>query len=211
MAITLANAVSEVRSLLNEPTAVFWTDSEIQTWLQEGTRITASKTLCVQGSDTITLVEGQLTYTSSGHSWIGDCLEPYAVIYYDTSSYHGLRLIHPKQLGNVMTFTAGDPKYYSFHARTFYVWPLPSAGVDGRTLTVLYAAETDDITDLRDEYQNLPITWALSKAKMKDQKFAEAAALQAQFFSEISFERQDKVVRPGETEENVKTGSSTSR
>ena len=207
MALTLSQATADVRQLLNEDTAVFWTDAEIEDWIAEGTRIIASKTLCVEADDNLTLATGQLNYTSSDAAWIADCLEPYAAIYNDGSGNHkGIQFIHPKQLGNVQTFTDGPPRYYSFHNRTFYVWPLPTATENGNNILILYASESDDVTALKDEFQHLAILWAFAKAKEKDMKFGEAGALKGQFYSELNFERADKSTRPGESTKDVKTG-----
>lgn len=214
MALTLSECVADVRQLCNEPSAVFWTDSEFEDWIAEGTRIIASKALCVEGNDTITLVTNQLTYNLADGvtTWAANCLEQYAAIYNDgNNKYKGLQFVHPKQIGNLMTYTAGEPRYYSFHNRTFYIWPLPSSDYNGNTINVLYAKETDDVTDLNDEYQHLAILWAFAKAKEKDMKFAEAQQLKGQFFQELSFLRADKVVRMPESTQSVKQGVPSAR
>lgn len=210
MALTLSESVADVRQSLNEPNAVFWLDSEIEDWIKEGTRIVASKTRSVEADDTITLVADQLVYTSADESWAGDCLAVYAAIYDNGSNkYKGLQFFSPKQLGNVHTFTAGDPRYYAFHNRSFYIWPMSTATEATRTISVLYAKESDDYTELPDEYQHLPIMWATAKAYEKDLKFAQSSALKTNFYSDIQFERVDKITRPAEHERAVKAGVPT--
>jgi hypothetical protein len=199
MALTLADATTEVRDLLNEATAVFWSDAQIQKWLKEGVRLFSSKTLMVEDTQDIDpLVASQLSYSSSDETWIGDIIEPYAAIYYDgTSRYKGLIKVHPRQIGNLALGTAGPPKYYTMHDRKIYIFPLTSATevAAGAKITFLYAMETDDITAITDEYQHLPIIYAAAKAKQRDMKFAEATALMSQFFQEVAFERADKHAR----------------
>lgn len=196
MSLTLSNAIAEVRYTLNETTAVFWTDAQITAWIQEGVRVFSSKTLMVEGSDSIDpLIASQLAYTSSDETWLADVIEPYAAILYDgTSAYKGLIKVHPRQIGNVATFTAGSPKYYSLYNRSLYIWPLATSAVvsAGATVSVLYAKETDDITAVADEYQHLPIVYATAKCKQKDSKFAESTSLMQQFLNEVNFERADK-------------------
>ena len=210
MALTLANAITEVRYILNEPNAVFWSDAEITLWLQEGSRIIASALQSVEADNDITLATSQLSYTSSDESWIGDCLVPYAAIYNGSSNkYKGLQFIHPKQIGNLLTFTPGEPRYYSFHNRTFYIWPLPTSTENGGSVTVLYAKESDDITELSDEYQHLAIIWAQAKSYEKDRMNAQAQALKQQVFSELQFAKEDKLNRPGESPRDVKTGKTS--
>jgi hypothetical protein len=212
MALTLAQAVADVRQLLNEPTAVFWTDAQLEDWVKEGTRIIAAKTLAVEADDTISLVTDQLVYTSSDHPWIADCLEQYAAIYNGANDkYKGLQFIHPKQIGNLMTYTKGEPRYYSFHNRSFYIWPLPSSTYNGATVNILYATETEDVTALKDEFQHLAILWSFAKAKEKDMKFQEAGALKGQFFQELQFVRADKTIRAPESTATVKTGAPEQR
>lgn len=212
MALTLSDAIDQTRAMLNEDTAVFWLDSEITDWIKEGTRIVASKALCVEADDDLTLVQNQLIYTSSDHSWIGDCIEIYAAIYDNGSNkYKGLQMVHPKQIGNLLTFTAGDPRYVAFHNRSIYIWPLPSATTATRTISFLYATESDDVTALKDEWQHLPMIWAQARALEKDHKYQTAMSLKQQFFSELDFERKDKTDREGEPTASVKTGQSTTK
>jgi hypothetical protein len=199
MALTLADAITEVRDNLNEATAVFWSDAQITKWIKEGTRIFSSKTLMVEDmQDLDPLVADQLSYSSSDETWIGDMMEVYAALYNDGSTgYKGLIKVHPRQLGNLATRTSGPTKYYCQHNRRIYLWPLPNATVvaAGAKIQFLFAKETDDITTLTDEYQHLPIIYATAKAKQRDQKFAEAVALLSQFYQEVAFERSDKHAR----------------
>lgn len=198
MALTLNAAIQEIRNTLNEPTAVFWTDTEITDWIKEGTRIFSSKTLLNESVQVIDpLVANQIIYTSADETWIATLLEPYAALYLDGSDgYKGLIKIHPRQIGNVSLTTAGPTKYYCMFGQNIYIFPRPSATEAGTaTLSMLVALETDDITDISDEWQHLSILYAIAKCKQKDQKFAEAGAFLDQFYQEIQFERQDKHAR----------------
>jgi hypothetical protein len=144
------------------------------------------------------LVDGQLYYEASDETWIGDVMEIYSALYYDGSAnWKGLIKIHPRQLGNIATRTAGPTKYYCLHDRKIYLWPVPNATVvaAGAKIQFLFSMESDDITDMSDEYQHLPIIYATAKAKQRDQKYGEASALLSQFMQEIAFERTDKHAR----------------
>ncbi|MHA2064407.1 MAG: hypothetical protein ACXABY_08510 [Candidatus Thorarchaeota archaeon] len=198
MALTLSNATTEVRYAINEATALFWSDTEIENWIKEGCRIFSSKTLMVEDTQDITLVANQLSYAVGDHAWIGDAMEIYSAIYDDGSNkYKGLIKIHPRQLGNLASFTSGDPKYFCSHDRKVYIWPLTTAAIvtAGGLVTTLHAKETDAIADITDEFQHLPIIYAVGKCKQKDMKFAEANSLLSQFYQEINFERADKHAR----------------
>lgn len=198
MSYTLATATTAVRNTLNEDTAVFWTDAEIQAWIQEGCLIWSATTLLIEDTVELTLVQDQLTYTSSDESDIANIVEIYSAYYDDQSNnYAGLIKAHPRQLGHLDTFTAGDPKYIMLHNRTIYIWPLTTAGIvnAGGTVTILYAKGTSDITAIQDEFQVWPIQFACAKAKQKDRREAEASALFTQFYTMLNFERADKHAR----------------
>lgn len=204
MALTLAGATTEVRDILNEDNAAFFTDAEIQRWIQEGTRIFSAKSLLVEDTQDIDpLIASQLSYAAAQETWIGDCLEIYAALYYNatTTKYSGLIKIHPRMIGNTANFTAGISKQYAFHNRKIYLFPAATAArvTAGDKVTFLFAKETDDITALADEYQHLPVIYASAKCKQKDQKFAEATAFMSQFYQELAFERQDKHGREEDT------------
>jgi hypothetical protein len=199
MSLSLAQSIVEVRDVLNESAAIFWTDAQITKWLQEGTRVFSSKTLLVEDTQILDPpIANKIVYTATEEpTWMGDVLEVYAAIYDDGSQgYKGLIKIHPRQLGNLATRTAGPPKYYCFFNRSIYIWPLPSAAViTNGQISFLIAIETDDITAIADEYQHLPIMYSVAKCKQKDQKFGEASSLLAQFYQELQFERNDKHAR----------------
>ena len=207
MALLLVNALAEVRYLLNEATASFWADAELTVYIQEGVRVFSTKSLMVEALGTIDpMILATPYYASGDESFIGEILEIYAAIYNISTSYKGLIKIHPRQIGNVTkSATTGPPKYYCFFNRQLYVFPLASAvEVAGGTIDVLYATETDDITTLKDEFQHLPIMYAVAKALQKDQKFGQAGALMQQFYQEIAFERSDKHDREVDTIEDFK-------
>lgn len=207
MALSLANALAEVRYLLNEATASFWADAELTVYIQEGTRVFSTKSLMVEATGTIDpMILATPYYDSGDETFLGDVLEIYSVIYNISTAYKGLVKIHPRQIGNVAkSATTGPPKFYSLFNRQLYIFPLASAvEVAGGTLDVLYAKETDDITAVADEFQHLPIMYAVAKALQKDQKFGQAGALMQQFYQEISFERSDKHDREVDTIEDFK-------
>lgn len=198
MSYTTETAVTQVRSILNEATAVFWTDDELQNWLAEGTLLFSTISLCVEADDELTLVANQLRYDSGDESFIANVVELYGAYYNDQSNnFAGMIAAHPRMLGHLDTFTAGDPKYIMLHNHNIYIWPLTTAAIvtAGGTVQVLYSKATNDIEDLPDEFQLYPIIYAEAKAKQKDRREAEASALFSQFFSMANFERADKHAR----------------
>ena len=207
MSLTLAQGITEVRDLVNEASAVFFSDAQITKLIQEGTRIFSSKTLLVEDTQVLDPpIANKLVYSSTEETWLATTLAIYAAIYDNGSNVHkGLIKVHPRQIGNLATGTAGPPKYYCFFNRNLYVWPLPSATVIASgQISFLLSKETDDITEVTDEFQHLPIMYAIAKAKQRDQKFADATSLLAQFFQELNFERADKHDRTVDSIESFK-------
>lgn len=192
MAYTLTQAVTEVRYLLNEGTASFWTDTEIQGWIQQGTLDISTKSLCTTDEGTITLATGQMKYTSSDEAWISSLLKCEVVWYDFGQSMRGLQRIEPHMMGHLQIQTAGAPRYFYEDGKRFYIWPTPSSAENGKELTAVYSKLTTDITELREELQYLAIWYATSMAKAKDRKFEEAALYQQLYLNALNFERQDK-------------------
>ena len=207
MSLSAATALTQVRQNLNEETAAFWTDVEIGNWIEEGTKATASKTLLVEDNQIINpMIQDQLMYSDSDETWLADVIELYAVVYNDGGTvYKGLIKIHPRQLGNVATFSSGAPKYYCLFNRELYVWPMSTAAIAAAgQLMVLFSKETSDIADLKDEFQHLPVIYATAKAKQKDRAFGEANTLLSQFYNEVNFERGDKHTRETDSTDKFK-------
>jgi hypothetical protein len=200
MALSLANCITEVRYLLNEATAAFWSDAEITLWLNRAANEIGSKGGLFQADDTIAMVTNQLTYTSSDEAFIANVLKIYSVYSDDGSNtYKGLIKAHPRMIGNNDMLVAGNPRYYCFFNKTFYIMPIPSATWNTKNLMVLYTSRTADVTDLPDEFQWNAITYATAMAKMKDKQFAEAGLLFSDYYNSINFEKDDKVEREPDT------------
>lgn len=60
---TLLELETEVRNLLDEPTAAQWTQSALRTWLNEANRDIARVTRHYKSTDTVTMVSGTAEYT----------------------------------------------------------------------------------------------------------------------------------------------------
>lgn len=194
MAYTLSQAVTQVRYLINEDTADFWSDTEIEDWIKQATIQISTKLLSAEEEQTITLVNGQLKYATADEAWIANLLKIKAMYYTDPDDYiYGMQRIELDMFGHTQQFQIpGRPHYYYENNRAVYVWPRPSATEAGEKLTCLTSYETDDIADLRNEHQPLTFMYAASRAKAKDRQHQEAALYMAQFLNGINFERQDK-------------------
>jgi len=181
MAYTKENILDEIRALLNEPTAQFYSDAEINEWIDQAAIDISSKTLCDESSDTITLVSGQLEYTKPT-----GCIKIYACRYGNV----GLMKINPRQIAHV-TAAAGAPQFYYEFAGNIGIFPVAGAAQAATDVTVLCSLQTDDITDIADEYQPYAILFGVYKAKQKDGKYDQAAQILVQYLNSLIFHRQD--------------------
>lgn len=192
MAYTLTQAVTEVRNLLNEASASFWTDTQLQGWIQQAAMDISTKTLCTTDEGTITLVTGQMKYDSTDEAWIANLLKAEAVWYNFGSGMLGMQRTEPYRFGHLQVSGTGRPRYFYEDGKRFYVWPVPTSAENGVDLTIVYSKLTNDITELREEYQQLTFLYAASMAKARDRKFEEAALYQQMYLNALNFERQDK-------------------
>jgi len=198
VAFTATTANTEVRSLLNEATPSFWSDTEIDSWVAQGCLDWCEKSLLYLKQDTITLVTNQVQYTISGSSFIDNAIftihAEYNNIALQRITYEQLRGHNQMELS-----TATTPKYYYDRYNgttfTFYIGPKPSVTFNGTNVTVMFAMRTDDIADIPYEYQQVVFQYAYSKAKIKERQFQEAALAWQQYINNINFARRDSLER----------------
>lgn len=193
---SLALAIAEVRALLNEPTASFWTDAEITSWIKESAVQISSISLCVEAMDTITLATATMVYASldTSSSDVPEILRVFAAMYDDGASpeeYTGLQKIHPRQLKHLANMEDGPPQYYWHFAENIGFYPMPTSDENSKNVHIYYSKVTDDITALPDVFQPLAILYATGKAFMKDKKFTVANQYMSAYINQLNFLRQD--------------------
>lgn len=194
---TLAEAIAEVRRLLNEPTANFFSDDEITNWIKEGCVNLSTNSLCLEAQETITLVADTLSYAAlDGPIDVTVIAKIYNILYHDGSNaYYGLSQIHPIQASHINDGdnTPGAPKYFFHFAGKIGVLPLTSAAIvtGGGELLVFCSKMTDDITLIPDHFQNLVIDFAMTRAKEKDRKYGEAQHYWAKYVNALNAQRAD--------------------
>lgn len=191
-------ARTQVRALIGEPTAKFWTDEEINNWVIEASADISTKTLCYEHRNSVTLVASQLEYvnfisapTTNG---IAQVVKIYGCIYDDESNvYRGLQKIHPRMINHMPHNTAGPSYYYYHFAGKIGIWPLPTATEAALTdpILVYCSLVADAITDLPDHYQQFAIIYAAAMARFKERKNLEGMALYTQYINSMNFHRAD--------------------
>jgi len=196
MAFTLATSVVEVRAILNESVASFWSDTEIENWIKQGCLDWCEKSLLYIQEDTITLATSTYQYTTSTSSYIDNAIFTLHAEHNNRAlqrvSFEQLRGHNERALGSDV-----EPNYYydQYHGLTynFYVGPTPSATYNGQAVTVLFAMRTDDITLIPYEYQQHIFLYAVAKAKSKERQWQESALVWQQYINNINFARRDSL------------------
>lgn len=189
-------ALGQVRSLLNEPTASYWTNDELNKWVQEACVDISSKTLCVEKKDTIALATNTMEYTALetlGAGAIADIIKVHAVIYNDDSTtYKGLVKIHPRQIAHLPDQAAsGVPSYYYHFGATIGFFPIPSSSENAHSPIVYFSISDETITNLPIFYQLAAIYYAVSMARKKQKMIAEANQFYTMYANSMVFNRAD--------------------
>ena len=184
-----------VRSLLNEPTAAYWSNDEIDKWIQEGCIDITTKTLCYEKSGDITLVSTPvLTYGGVGSDSIDDMAKIYGAVYYDnTNTYRGLIKVHPRQILHLPQVDAGEPYYWYHFGDMFGIFPVSNGAVVTAVgkVKVFYSMADETITNLPYYYQLLALIYAVSMARRKQGRNAEAGQFYMMYINSMRFYRED--------------------
>ncbi len=186
MPLTQAQLVTEVRSLLNEATAAFYTDVQIQNWLQQGARDLSLKTRCVEADATISVVTSTLNYAVPTDAF---------VIHSILNAATGIALtkILPPKAGHIVdSASAAIPLYWWLFNDKIWLTPLASGS---STLTVLYSKTTETVTDIPDEYRIELINYATSRALIRNEQAIEALAVMNMYNNHVQFARLDVIER----------------
>lgn len=206
-------ARTQLRSLLNEPTTLFWTDTQLDELIQLGVEDVCIKSNCFETSEDLNLVEGTVIYSLAASASI----KPVGCVYNDAGEtpddMWGLQEIHPRQVANSTAHNdAGPPYYWYWYAESVNIWPPPAAAqaITPDTVTVFYSKLSETITDLPNEFQTLAIWWALAKAREKERKVAESQQVYSMYANSVLFSREILIdSRSVDSKDMFKTPDST--
>ena len=197
--LSQANLRTEVRRLLNEPTANVFSDDEINDWIDIAARNISSVTGCIETQAEMTFTSGdagRLKHDISSTAFI----RVNSVTYLDLGTREGdvgLERITPEMLGNVCDGkTESRPQFYTVFGDDVYVWPTHSAGLGtaGDQLLVIGPTMVASLGTALPEYLQYPcVYFALACAYTKDGKYRKAAYEMQRYMSIIMRYRRDVV------------------
>lgn len=192
---TLAEAITLVRSRLDEPTTRFYTDTELTAWINAGVKDVARRTELFNTSEEIAAVSGTQSYPLPT-----DMIRVHHVEYTPPSSdrTHTIQYRDRNTMDEVWwtnkTLQRDVPAYYTFEGSApslnLVLWPVPSGA---GTITVHYYKQPAETT-VSGTTLPLPMGWddalvdycefnALRKAK--DPRWQEAKQLYEEKVAEL--------------------------
>ena len=188
-----ATAIVQVRSIINETTASFWTDTELGNFIKQGVEDITARSLCLQVSDTIALVTAQNEYaTTVGAVSVVDIVKVWGAFYISPDNeYIGLKRIEPSWIADLPFMISGPAKYFYHFADKIGILPLPSAAENTKTVRIYFSKMSQDIADLPNQYQELAITYAVSMAYKKEHRFTESNAMYGMYLQKVTALKQE--------------------
>lgn len=197
---TEAQLVAQARALLNESTALFWSDTELADWVKQGTVDVSTKGRCVETAIAFPL-------TALIHAYA----KPAGLIGIETIHGPGgtaLAQLRGRQFGHVSSSTEPTPTSFCLYAGLIIFHPVPQVPV---LTSVLYWIKTDNVAVLDEGYQNLVLLYVMMKARLKEQRYNEAAQLHSMYLNELQFQRQDLQEREPDSKEKLRLADRITR
>ena len=211
---TYAAIATEVRNLINEPSALFYTDAEIYAWTDYAAREIALNTLCCEKFLTITSTNAAYIYPfySSGPG-LGITETAKNIIHIESvmnngtsaayTDTYGLQKFHPRLISHLKPNTSSTtPLYWSVAQKSLFLWP-PTNGT-AISLDVLYyelpIAYADSTTSPTSyylpEYMEEYVIWyALAKCYEKAGRPSQAQQYLSIFNSFIELHKTDRFIK----------------
>lgn len=195
---TAATIIDRVEARLNDSDNDMWSAGDLLTWLNEGMVDIATRTLCLQGTESISLGAASTEYAITSNY-----VTVRAVIYNDENSTKiGLIPGTPADVGRTKEDweAAGSKKptyWYHWNGKIGVYPPLSSiSGTTPETITVYYItrptaiASTDNVTTPA-IYDNALVFYMLGQAYIRDNQLGRANWAIQLYESEMARIRQD--------------------
>lgn len=197
MALVVATMTTATRDLLNESTAAYYTDAEIQRWLAEAALEISGVVKCVEATTELALADATDHYALPTTSW-----EVLHVQHLPTR--RGLRKLTPSMAGARDPVVSDDqPTGWWEWNGTLYVEPVPTPAAAGDHLRVYYAELTNAITQLPEAFYADVLSYALYRGLQKDRRYGDAAQAFAAFVNGLAFKRVDVYQRVQHVESDL--------
>ena len=187
---TMQNTRIRVRDLLNEATADFYTDAEINRWINDAERDIAEKSLCLDHIDSLSTTNAIRTVAFSGYR------VAYLEYTYDTTKGLGLKRITMNQIGKPPSNGTTPQRWYPSGSNVC-IEPIPNATYTLNAYTAdfpsIEMSSNPDIPEISPEFRPLMILYAYARGLEKVKRTGQAAQIIGMYVNELIHARMDKV------------------
>lgn len=191
--ITVQTIIDRVRYDLNETTAAFWSDTELQQWTNEAIWEINSKTRCLEKAVfTQALAEDDYDYSITG-DWLSieTILHDSGVTTGDSDTNEAQRRLYTLKRIDIRNYghtrETGRPKQYAVWNDMLYVWPIPDSDQSGTTLIIFSIDLPTSITSASSAietpayFDHSILNYVKAKAYYKDKRDAKGNYYMALF------------------------------
>lgn len=186
-AYTLEGVRTQARDLLNESVANFWTDAELNYWVNDGIREIAEFTGCIQNIDSLSTTNGTRTISYTGY----DCQN----VEYVPASGNRISLVQssPLQDGHNQ-YDGTAPQYWWVNKGVIGIDPVPDATYN--LLGYIAGTPTDitigsQIPEIPPAFRALLKWYVCYRAYLKEHNYGAASLCHQIYQSEMIYLAQD--------------------
>jgi hypothetical protein len=184
---TLGEATTEVRALLNEPSQLFWTDAQLQSWINQGCQDVARRAETLWQEVNINVVPYVQNYVFP-QDFLNCHRAEYSIANSDQTfnlEYRGINQMD-EIWGILHNLPASWPQYFTIRGNSalgFFLMLYPAPAAVG-TMTVYYYRQAVTVTnvnayiDVQDGWGDIVFDYAVYKAKRVNQDATWQDALQ---------------------------------
>jgi hypothetical protein len=173
----MSTAITEVRALLNEPNAQFWTNAQLQSWLNQGCQDVARRAETLWQEINITTIPNQQNYPFPS-DFLNMHRAEFSIFNSDQTfnlEYRGINQMD-EIWGILHSLPAAWPQYVTIRGNSvqgFFMMLYPAPAASG-TLTCYYYrqavnASTTGNLDCQSGWEDIVYDYAVYKAKRADQ------------------------------------------
>lgn len=197
----LSDIRTRLRSLLNEPVFILWTDEELDRLINDGERDIAIKTGCIESIDAVTTTASSRLVQVSGYR------AKYVEYVPGSGRPKGLARVNLRQFGYLDT-NGATPQYWCQWGRHLLIHPLPD---DAYNLNVYMAdwpqvelSADADTPEIPADFHNLIPAYGHWKALLKQRKFGSSGAAYQDYIGALQRSRAQLVERWPDTRADLR-------
>jgi hypothetical protein len=180
MGLTKSIIRDRARALLDEAVAGFWSNTELENWIDDAAIDISTKTYCCEVSGSVTLATGVQIYNVST-----DYIKILGAVY----ASEGLKQITPWMTGLQYAVSTGAPKYFFDIIDKVGFYPVPTTTENGTIVTVYYAQVTSNIANIPVKFQTPAILFVTFMGLAKERQYTKAGQLYQLYIQSLNLDK----------------------